>query len=126
MVELKTQRNENRCAFTEHEHGISFSGSCPVSGNPQPGSRLTISYKGTEYFLEVAALKAFIESYRGGRGGVRSMEGMLQEITQACADILRVDVTLRSFLRIEPEQIMRVTCYAFPSITLSEIPGYDL
>jgi NADPH-dependent 7-cyano-7-deazaguanine reductase QueF len=114
MVALKLQSNEHRCAFTEHEHDLKISGFCPVSGNPQEGSGILISYKGTDGFLEVAALKAFVESYRGGKGDVRSMEGMLQEIAQSCADVLGVDVKLCSFLRIEPEQIMKITCYAFP------------
>lgn len=111
---LKTQANENRCAFTEHEHGISFHGCCPITGNPQEGSSLTIRYKADEHFLEVASLKALVESYIGGKGDVRSMEGMLQEIAQVCANILKVDVQLYSFLLLDPEQTMRVTCYAFP------------
>jgi NADPH-dependent 7-cyano-7-deazaguanine reductase QueF len=114
MVELKLQPNEQRCAFTEHEHGVSFNGCCPITGNPQKGSSLTIYYKGADSFLEVASLKAFIDSYIGGKGDVRSMEGMLQEIAQACANVLKVDVKLYSFLLIEPEQTMRITCYAFP------------
>lgn len=110
----RLQPNENRCAFTEHEHILSFSGCCPITGNPQKGSTLTISYKGSTHFLEVAALRALVDSYIGGKGDVRSMEGMLQEITQVCADILRVDVKLSSVLLIEPEQTMKITCYAFP------------
>lgn len=111
MVSL--QVNEHRCSFTEHEHELEISGFCPVSGNPLAGSTLTISYRGEHGFLEVASLRAFVDSYRGGKGEVRSMEGMLQEIAQECANALAVDVKLRSFLRIEPEQIMKVTCYAF-------------
>jgi hypothetical protein len=38
----------------------------------------------------------------------------LQEIAQSCADVLKVDVKLTSELVIEPRQIMRITCYAFP------------
>jgi NADPH-dependent 7-cyano-7-deazaguanine reductase QueF len=111
---LKLQSNENRCAFTEHEHGLSFHDTCPVSGNPKLGSSLTICYKAKDYFLEVASLKELVDSYRGGKGDVRSMEGMLQEIAQVCADALDVDVQLHSFLLLEPDQTMRVKCYAFP------------
>jgi hypothetical protein len=114
VAELKLQPNEKRCAFTEHEHDLKISGFCPVSGNPQEGSGILISYKAEANFLEVAALKAFIETYRGGKGEIRSMEGMLQEIAQECSNALEVDVKLYAFLRIEPEQIMKVTCYAFP------------
>jgi NADPH-dependent 7-cyano-7-deazaguanine reductase QueF len=112
--ELKLQVNENRCAFIEHEHGLSFVGTCPVSGNPRLGSSVTICYKANDWFLEVASLKDLVDSYKGGKGDVRSMEGMLQEIAQLCADALKVDVTLHSFLLLDPDQIMRIKCYAFP------------
>lgn len=116
MVALKLQPNEFRCAFTYHEHEIELPQCCPISGNPQPGSTITISYEGNEGFLEVASLRTFIDSYVGGKGEVRSMEGMLQEIAQACADTLGVQVTLKSNLLIDPKQIMRVTCYGFAAI----------
>ena len=87
-----------------------------MSGNPQPGSTLTIAYRGKKGFLEVAALRAFVDSYVNGRGEVRSMEGMLQEIARSCAEVLEVDVKLSSELIIEPGQVMRITCYAFPKM----------
>lgn len=120
-MELKLQPNECRCDFTEHEHILALPQCCPVSGNPQAGSTITIAYRGTKGFLEVAALRVFVDSYIGGKGEVRSMEGMLQEIAQACADILKVDVKLSSNLIIEPKQIMRVTCYAFPNEDLHQM-----
>jgi NADPH-dependent 7-cyano-7-deazaguanine reductase QueF len=115
MVELKLQPNEMRCAFTEHEHILKISGMCPVTKNPLRFSTITIAYKGYKGFLEVVSLKAFIDSYIGGKGNIRSMEGMLQDIAQSCADILKVDVKITSNLLIYPSQIMRVTCYAFPN-----------
>jgi NADPH-dependent 7-cyano-7-deazaguanine reductase QueF len=114
MVELKVQPNEARCAFTEHEHRLEISNYCPVTQNPNPGSRLHIFYKGKNGFLEVASLHKFVTSYRGGKGEVRSMEGMLQEIAQCCSDVLRVEVKLIGDLIISPSQYMKVTCYAFP------------
>lgn len=113
-MELDLQPNEKRCAFTEHEHTLELSGFCPFSSNPLPGSSITVKYKGGNHFLEVVDLHSFIQSYCGGKGDIRSMEGMLQEIAQTCADSLRVDVTLTSHLLLEPKQTMRVTCYAFP------------
>lgn len=111
---LRLQPNEGRCAFTEHEHILDLQRGCPVTGNPQPGSTITIASKGTKEFLEVAALRSFVDSYIGGRNDVRSMEGMLQEIAQACANFLKVDVKLTSELLINPAQVMKITCYAFP------------
>lgn len=115
MTELEIQPNENRCAFTEHEHVLEIFDMCPVTGNPLCGSTISIKYRGEKGFLEVASLRTFVNSYAGGKGSVRSMEGMLQEIAQACADVLEVDVVLSSYLRIEPNQNMKVTCYAFPA-----------
>lgn len=112
MVELIIQRNECRCAFTEHEHVLELPVCCPISQNPRPGSEITISYKGNAGFLEVASLRRYVHSFVGGKGDIRSMEGMLQEIAQSCANALGVDVRLTSNLVIEPSQIMRVKCYA--------------
>jgi NADPH-dependent 7-cyano-7-deazaguanine reductase QueF len=112
--DLRVQPNEHRCAFTEHEHRLEISNICPVTGNPNHGSRIYISYKGYKGFLEVASLRRFVDSYRGGKGEVRSMEGMLQEIAQSCADVLGVDVKLVGDLIISPAQNLKVTCYAFP------------
>jgi hypothetical protein len=114
MVELKTVPNERRCDFTEHQHGVSFHDTCPVSHNPRQGSGLTVIYKGADTFLEVASLRALVDSYCGGRGEVRSMEGMIQEIAQKCADVLQVQVEVTTFLLLDPDQIMRLKCYAFP------------
>jgi 7-cyano-7-deazaguanine reductase len=114
MVELKTVPNEHRCEFTEHQHGIGFSDMCPVSHNPRQGSSITICYKGVDCFLEVDSLSAFVESYRGGRGEVRSMEGMVQDIAKACAVILNVQVEVDALLLLDPDQTMRLKCYAFP------------
>jgi NADPH-dependent 7-cyano-7-deazaguanine reductase QueF len=113
MVELILQPNENRCAFTEHEHILELPVCCPISHNPRPGSTITISYKAQKGFLEVASLRTYIDSFIGGKDDTRSMEGMLQDIAQTCSNVLGVDVKLASNLFIEPSQTMKVTCYAF-------------
>jgi hypothetical protein len=114
MIELRTQSNEKRCSFIEHEHVLNLPECCPISHNPRPGSTIALSYKGKDTFLEVYSLRKFVDSYRGGKDGVRSMEGMLQEITQACATVLGVEVRMEAMLVLEPQQKMRVICYAFP------------
>lgn len=114
MVGLRLQINEGRCAFTEHEHVLDLLRCCPVSGNPQPGSVLSIFYKGQRGFLEVQSLLDYVQTYVGGKGDIRSMEGMIQAIAQDCADILEVDVRVEARLMIKPSQRMIVKCYAFP------------
>jgi NADPH-dependent 7-cyano-7-deazaguanine reductase QueF len=114
VVELKTVPNELRCAFTEEEHSLNVSDCCPVSHNPLPGSIIYIRYKPQRFILEVSALRNYVDSYRGGLGEVRSMEGMIQSIAQDVADTLWVDVTIEARLLISPEQRMNLKCYAFP------------
>lgn len=65
-------------------------------------------------FLEVASLRAYVDSYIGGRGDVRSMEGMIQQIAQDCANAAESRVTCRASLNIAPNQSMRVRCVAHP------------
>ena len=110
-MNLETQPNERRCSFTESAHIFRIQGACPVSDNPQKGSELTIKYIPDEYVLEVAALKKFLDSFIGGRGEVRSMEGMIQTIAKECSEILKVDVEVLADLIIKPgPQGMRLTC----------------
>jgi 7-cyano-7-deazaguanine reductase len=85
---------------------------CRVTRNPQEGSVLEISYSPDERILEVASLRAYVDSYVGGRGDIRSMEGMIQNITQACADVVGVMVHSLALLVIEPNQKMRLECSA--------------
>jgi len=114
VVVLRLQINEGRCAFTEHEHVLDLPRCCPISGNPQPESSLSIFYKGQRGFLEVQSLFDYVQTYVGGKDDIRSMEGMIQAIAQDCADILQVDVRAEARLVIEPSQRMILKCYAFP------------
>lgn len=111
--DLKTQPNEARCAQTRETHILQIPVCCPVSDNPRPGSELEIEYTPGETVLEVVSLRAYVDSYQGGRGDVRSMEGMIQQITQDCANVLGRAVWVRANLVIEPGQRMRLECSAF-------------
>jgi len=75
---ILTVPNETRCAFTTEVHELPIESCCPVSYNPQPGSFIAITYEPADKILEVASLRRYVDSYRGGRGSVRSMEGMIQ------------------------------------------------
>lgn len=107
---IATQPNECRCATTHVQHVVQVPPCCPVSGNPQMGSTLSIAYTPAAVLLEVASLQKYINSYQGGRGAVRSMEGMIQAITKDCADTLGVGVEVTTDLYIAPAQRLRVTC----------------
>jgi hypothetical protein len=111
---IRTVLNEARCAFMNEEHELPLLPCCPVSGNPQGGSTISINYEPFDKILEVASLRAYIDSYQGGRGEVRSMEGMVQAIAQDCADSVGVCVVCSANLVIEPAQRMKLKATAFP------------
>ena len=109
-MELLTQPNECRCASMEETHVLPLDPACPVSGNPQAGSSISIIYTPASLLLEVESLRAYVDSYTGGRGDIRSMEGMIQGITQDAANILGVAVEVRADLNIRPNQKMMLKC----------------
>jgi NADPH-dependent 7-cyano-7-deazaguanine reductase QueF len=85
---------------------------CPISGKPTDGSEVSIEYRVNDYFLEVASLREYVDSYIGGRGEVRSMEGMIQQIAQDCADAVQTNVHVQARLNIDPNQRMTIECSA--------------
>jgi len=113
-MELKTVPNESRCEFTEIVHVVPIKDFCPISHNPA-GGHIEISYTPADRILEVASLRNYVDSYKGGKGEVRSMEGCIQAITQDCADTVRVCVVVSTDLYINPLQGMRLKCTAFPN-----------
>lgn len=114
MVVLTTVPNEARCLWTRETHYLDVPSCCPVSGNPIPLSTVKITYEPNKVILEVESLRAYIDSYKGGRGEVRSMEGMIQTIAQDAANILRVYVRVKACLSIKPHQKMLLKCAASP------------
>lgn len=61
-------------------------------------------------------LRAYVDSYQGGRGEVRSMEGMIQQIAQDCSDTIKTPVWVRAHLNITPSQQMYLECSALPRL----------
>lgn len=109
---LKTQPNEERCHSMKSVHALDLKPCCPMSGNPLAGSIIEIEYRADRHLLEVEALRQYVDSYIGGRGDVRSMEGMIQQITQDCANTLGCMVHVTARLNIAPEQRMILECAA--------------
>jgi len=106
---INIQPNEARCSSSKITHILELPPCCPVSSNPLPGSKIFISYTPDKYLLEVISLRKYIDSYQGGKGAIRSMEGMLQAITKDCALAVQVAVTIESELFINPNQQIRLT-----------------
>jgi NADPH-dependent 7-cyano-7-deazaguanine reductase QueF len=93
-----------------------FAQLCPISGEPQPGSTITISYNAGALLLETKALRQYLASFAGENPyGVRDLEQAAQVIALACADLLgiRVDVSALYHLNIGE---MEVEVQAEPSV----------
>lgn len=70
-----------------------FAQLCPISGEPQAGSTITISYDASKALLETKSLRAYLASFAGENvHGVRDLEETVQVVAQHCADVLRKPV----------------------------------
>lgn len=118
-----TQPNTKRGIATWEWHILPFSDMCPFSHNPQAGSQLVILYRPERTFLEVYALDAYVQDYKGGRDGVRDMEGMIQQIAQDCANVLDTCVTVGAFIHLHDGNTMTVMCQTMPCYRFME--AYD-
>jgi NADPH-dependent 7-cyano-7-deazaguanine reductase QueF len=93
MTTLATMPNEEPETRTVMRHTLPLPSCCPVSGNPQPGSEIRISYEPAGSVLEVYHLDSYLRSYVGGHpDGTRNMEAMVQHVARDCAAILGVRV----------------------------------
>jgi hypothetical protein len=90
---------------------------CPVSRNPLPGSNLTVCYQPNGIVFPVEDLADFVAEYVGGRGDIRGMEEMIQELATRVRDVVGVPVRAYADLIIQPpyggdQQTMRVAVRA--------------
>ena len=97
------------------ENSIGLPSCCPVSGNPQMGSKLRIRYRPTDWVLEVYSLAAAIKAYVGGHpSGIRNMESLVQHMAVQVTELLEVPVVLIADLVLHPHQEMRLVVRATP------------
>lgn len=90
---------------------------CPVSGNPQTGSRLRIRYRAGRGVLEVYSLRRYLEQFVGGGRGVRTMEGLVEQVAADCARLLGAPVRVVAELVLSPAQQMRLIVRCRPPQT---------
>jgi len=98
-------------------HSVPLPQCCPVSGNPMPGSKLTVCYMPGAVVFPVEDLASFVSEYVGGRGDIRGMEEMIQELASRVRDETGVQVRAFADLIIQPpfggdQQTMRVSARA--------------
>jgi len=89
-------------------HYVALPPCCPVSGNPQPGSYLLLTYMPQGVALEVYSLRAYIHSYIGGRPPIRDMEGMIHAIADDCAATISTPVVVGAFILLQRGDMMTV------------------
>ena len=93
-----------------------FAQLCPVSGEPQPGSTITISYTAGALLLETKALRQYLASFAGENPyGVRDLEHTAQVIARQCANMLHTSVQIRAEYYLSIGK-MEVEVEAEPSI----------
>jgi len=110
MVALLTQPNTRPGVKTFESHTLPFSGLCPHSGNPQEGSTIRIEYCPKDHFLEVYSLRKYIDSFIGGKGEVRDMEGMVQQTALDCAKAIQAAVKVTAQIVLQGHDTMTIVC----------------
>lgn len=118
MVEMNTKTklsimpNLNTGIKTTQRHLLPLPRMCPVSGNPQPGSMLAISYESKKSHLEVYALKEYVNEFIGGHpSGIRDMESTIQAIANECAKAISAGVSVKSTVILDTGDTLETECY---------------
>ena len=111
-VVIKTVDNQNPAMAMVQRHIVKVPALCPATGNPQPGSTLTITYIPEARLLELYSLAEYVHSFIGHQT-VRDIEYFAQTLAQDCADALGVPVSVRAHFVLH---IVRCTpsCYLAP------------
>lgn len=95
---LETIPNKYPKLTTQVSLTYPFAQLCPISGEPQSSSTITIIYEAGDCLLETKALRRYLESFAGDNAyGVRDLEEAVQVIAQECANVLFVQVVVRAF-----------------------------
>lgn len=69
-------------------------------------------YKPVTAFIEVYSLRAYLNSYIGGKGAIRDMEGTIQQIAQDCAEVIKAPVSVGAWIVLQRGDAMSLICNA--------------
>ena len=110
---IQTVDNQNPGMAMVQRHIVNVPALCPVTGNPQPGSTLTVTYKPGAKLLELYSLTEYVHSFVGHET-VRDIEHFAQTLAQGCADTLGVPVSVRAHFVLHLDQIVKLRIKATP------------
>ena len=82
---------------------------CPMSGEPQVGSTVSIRYIARETLLETKSVRAFLASFINENPyAIRDLEEAVQFIARTCSEAIYADVTVEAHY-ILASSVMDVT-----------------
>ena len=110
---LQTVSNQNPHMQMVQRHLVNVPSLCPATGNPQPGSTLSVTYIPRSKLLELYSLTAYVHSFVGHET-VRDIEYFAQTLAQDCADVLGVAVTVRANFVLDIDQVVKLRIKAAP------------
>ena len=89
------------------KHMVDLPALCPRTSNPQPGSKLEISYRPGSKLLEVYSLSEYVQSFVGSQE-VRDIEHFIQVIARDCGLVLGVPVNVIGTFILDIRQTVEV------------------
>jgi 7-cyano-7-deazaguanine reductase len=110
---LQTVGNQNPDMQMVQRHLVNIPPLCPATGNPQPGSTLSVTYIPKSTLLELYSLSEYVHSFVGHET-VRDIEYFAQTFAQDCADVLGVSVSVRANFVLDIEQVVKLRIKAVP------------
>ena len=110
---VQTVDNQNPGMFMVQRHVVSIPAMCPVTGNPQYGSTVTLTYIPGARLLELYSLTEYVHSFVG-HNTVRDIEHFAQTLAQSCADALGVSVCLRAHFVLNIDQVLKLRIKCTP------------
>jgi NADPH-dependent 7-cyano-7-deazaguanine reductase QueF len=79
---------------------------CPHSGEPQPGSFISVTYQPKEMLIELHAIEKYVAELSAGSDAL-DLETLAQMIAMACYDAIG-SVRVKAFYRLKRNE---VTCH---------------
>lgn len=112
-VLIQTVDNQNPTMQMAQRHVVNVPPLCPVTGNPQAGSRMTVTYVPEARLLELYSLTDYVRSFIGHKT-VRDIEHFAQTLAQDCADALGVPVSVQAHFVLNIDQVVKLRIKALP------------